>query len=169
MVELTAERPDAQLIGVEAIHEHGPVLLAAARLITLDDAEAQDLVQATFEIALRRIDTLREPAALRSWLLRIETREAFRVVRRLRRLIRLDHDRHDQPDPTADPAQRAQHADLRAALADLPVRMRAAVVLHHMVGLPVREAASALRVSENTVKTQLRTGLARLREALEND
>ena len=47
--------------------------------------------------------------------------------------------------------------------------MRAAVVLHHMVGLPVRDAASALGVSENTVKTQLRTGLARLREALEDD
>ena len=79
------------------------MLLAAARLITLNDAEAQDLVQATFEIALRRIETLREPSAIRAWLLRIETREAFRVVRRLRRLIRLDHDRHDQPDPTADP------------------------------------------------------------------
>ena len=52
------------------------MLLAAARVITLDDEEAQDLVQTTFEIAIRHIGTLREPAALAAWLLRIETREA---------------------------------------------------------------------------------------------
>ncbi len=59
---------------IAELHQHGPVLLAAARIITLDRAEAEDLVQTTFEIALRRIDTLRDPGALRAWLLRIETR-----------------------------------------------------------------------------------------------
>jgi DNA-directed RNA polymerase specialized sigma24 family protein len=32
-----------------------------------------------------------------------------------------------------------------------------------MAGLPVREVAEAMGTSENTVKTQLRVGLARLR------
>jgi len=49
---------------VDALHEHGPVLLATARIITHDEDEAEDLVQMTFEIAFRRIDSLREPAAL---------------------------------------------------------------------------------------------------------
>ena len=35
-----------------------------------------------------------------------------------------------------------------------------------MAGLSVAETATALGVSENTVKSQLKTGLARLREAL---
>ena len=38
---------------IDELYEHGPLLLAAARVITLDHDEAQDLVQATFEIALR--------------------------------------------------------------------------------------------------------------------
>jgi RNA polymerase sigma factor (sigma-70 family) len=150
-------------IAFEALQEHGPMLLAAARVITLDDDEAQDLVQTTFEIALRRMKMLRDPMALRAWLLRIETREALRVVRRLRRLVRLEGHVHELHAPGTDLAQRA---DMRQALVRLPIRIRAAVALHHLAGLSVRETAEALGVSENTIKSELRTGLARLREAL---
>lgn len=167
-------RPGAAVIDGQAsrerllaeLHEHGPVLLAAARLITLHQAEAEDLVQTTFEIALRRIDTLREPRALRAWLVKIQVREAFRTVRRLRRLVPLDGhvreiDMGRQPD--------ARQAEMREALATLPRRIRAAVVLHHLTGLSVRETAEALDVSENTIKSQLKTGLIRLREALRDE
>lgn len=154
-------RPREALIA--ALHEHGPVLLAAARLITLDNDEAQDLVQATFEIALRRIDSLREPTSLRAWLLRIESREAFRVLRRLRRFVRLDVHVRELESGDAGPGQRAE---MREALLQLPARTRAAVALHYLAGLTVRETAEALGVSENTIKSQLKTGLARLREVL---
>jgi DNA-directed RNA polymerase specialized sigma24 family protein len=52
-------------------------------------------------------------------------------------------------------------------MAKLSRPIRAAVVLHHMVGLSVRETAQALGVSENTAKARLKTGLARLREHLD--
>lgn len=55
---------------------------------------------------------------------------------------------------------------VRHALRRLPPRTRTAVVLHHMAGLSVSETAAAPKVSENTVKSQLRLGLARLREEL---
>ncbi len=163
---LVIGRESSRELLVAELHEHGPVLLAAARVITLDRAEAEDLVQTTYEIALRRIDTLREPRALRAWLLTIQMREAFRTIRRLRRLVRLDsHVR--EIDMTA--ADDGRHAEMRDALSTLPRRIRAAVVLHHLAGLSVRETAEALGVSENTIKSQLKTGLARLREALRDD
>lgn len=148
---------------IAALHEHGPVLLAAARSITLDEDEAQDLVQTTFEIAIRQMATLRDPGALRGWLLRIETREALRTIRRLRRLVRIDGRVQELRAPSADLAQRA---DIRRGLAGLPLRIRTVVVLHHLGGLSVHETAEILRVSENTVKSELKTGLVRLREAL---
>ena len=117
----------------------------------------------TFEIALRRIDSLREPAALRAWLMRIETREAFRVTRRLRRLVRLDGQVHELVAPGPDVGHRAEIAE---ALTALPARTRAAVALHYLAELSVRETADALGVSENTVKTQLKSGLVHLREVL---
>ena len=151
---------------VDELYVHGPVLLAAARVITLDDDEAQDLVQTTFEIALRHLDGLRDPRALRAWLLRVETREAFRVVRRLRRLVSLDGHVREVPTVGEDAAQRI---DVRDGLARLPRRIRAAIALHYLAGLSVPEAARVLGVSDNTVKSQLRTGLDRLREDLHDD
>ena len=165
VADLAALKDRSRESAVEALHEHGPMLLAAARVITLDDDEAKDLVQTTFEIALRKMSTLREPAALRAWLLRIETREAFRVIRRLRRVVRLDGHVHELASPGSDLAARA---DMRQALMALPVRIRAAVALHHLAGLSVGETAAVLGVSENTIKSQLKTGLARLREVLDD-
>lgn len=148
---------------IDALHEHGPVLLATARIITRDEDEAKDLVQMTFEIAIRRIDSLREPAALRAWLLRIETREAFRVTRRLRRLVRLD----GRVTEVVAPGPHVGHqAEIGEGLMALPTRTRAAVALHYLAGLSVRETAEVLGVSENTVKTQIKSGLVRLREVL---
>jgi RNA polymerase sigma factor (sigma-70 family) len=148
---------------VDELYGHGPMLLAAARVITLDDQEAQDLVQTTFEIALLRVGDLREPRALRAWLLTIQAREAFRVVRRLRRMISLDAHVGEIAVHGADLAQRA---DVREALSGLPRRTRAAIALHYLAGLTVPETAIALGVSQNTIKSQLRTGLGRLREEL---
>lgn len=156
---------DAAALGA-AFEREAPILLAAARAITLNDAEAQDLLQTTFELAIRHVASLRDPHALRPWLLAIQAREALRARRRLRRLVRLDQ------GPVAIPAGAAAAADslaIRDALRRLSPRVRAAVVLHHMAGLSVREVAVALGTSENTVKSQLKTGLARLREELRDD
>lgn len=151
---------------IETLDDHGPLLLATARAITHDEGEAEDLVQATFERALRAAPTIREPQAIRAWLLTVETREALRTMRRLRRLVRLDPAVHELP---VGGPETSESLDLERALARLSRPIRAAVVLHHMVGLSVRETAEALGVTENTAKARIRDGLARLREELDED
>jgi DNA-directed RNA polymerase specialized sigma24 family protein len=145
----------------DAVTERLPLLLAAARALMHNDADARDLTQQTAEIALRHGAALRDPAAITAWLFTIQAREAFRLTSRLRRWI--DIGRAALPSvPGPDPESLA----IRTALHALPPRTRLAVVLHHMVGLPVADVAVVLGVSQNTVKTQLRLGLARLREEL---
>jgi RNA polymerase sigma-70 factor (ECF subfamily) len=151
---------------IEALLGEEPVLLAAARAMTLHESEARDLVQATFELALRHRGQLREPAAVRGWLLRIQAREALRLRRRLRRFVRFDPSVAEMAIADRGPAESLA---IREALRVLPARTRAAVVLHHMAGLSVAEVADAMGTSPNTVKTQLRVGLARLREVLGDD
>ncbi len=56
--------------------------------------------------------------------------------------------------------------ELLSALAELPARMRAAVVLRHVEGLSVDETADLLRCSTGNVKSQTARGLAKLREVL---
>lgn len=160
-----AEEEERRVLAV-AIAAETPTLLAAARLLLLNQADAGDLVQSSIEIALRRSSTLRDRAALRPWLLVIQTREAYRFRRRMRRALSLDS---VDPDSLSSSAPSAELVCVRQALADLPLRIRSAVVLHHMAGLSVIEAAEAMNVSQNTVKSQLKVGMARLREVLRDD
>jgi RNA polymerase sigma-70 factor (ECF subfamily) len=149
-----AER-DGAIAGLE------PELLALARLLVGQDADARDLVQDTIEAAIRHAGELRDPARLRPWLVTIEARLAGRARRRFWRHVPLD------PELASNAvAGDEEVAALRDALARLPKRIRAAVVLHHMAGLSVAETATAMGVSENTAKSQLIVGLKKLREIL---
>lgn len=158
---------DAIALGA-AFEREAPILLAAARAITFDAAEAEDLVQTTFETAIRNAHQLRDPNALRAWLLTIQTREALRVVRRLRRTFAAVA-RGGVVEVAVRPIASTDRIVIRDALRALPPRMRTVVVLHHMAGMTVPQVALAVGRSENTVRSQLRVGLQRLREALRDD
>lgn len=135
-----------------------PRLYAVA--LSLRARDPDDLVQATLESALRHSSQLRDEGKLWQWLIAIQMREQFRWSRRVREVV---FRQEVSQDNTKD---LAVHADLRNALASLPPRMRASIVLHYMADLSVVETAQALRTTPNTVKTQLRTGLSRLKEAM---
>jgi RNA polymerase sigma-70 factor (ECF subfamily) len=157
---------DGEAVLGEALQRQAPILLAAARALLRNEADARDLVQTTLEIASRKAGDLRDPAALRAWLLAIQVREAFRIRRRLAHLVRFSPEIAEiSPSPGPD----ADVIALRAALAKLPPRARAAVVLHYLADLSVADVARAMDISENTTKGHLKAGLARLREELRDD
>jgi RNA polymerase sigma-70 factor (ECF subfamily) len=156
------ERARSDLAAALAGHE--AALLTTARFLTGDEAEARDVVQQTLEIALRHLDELRDPDRLGPWLTTIAVREALRLRRRVRRLVRLDALVREIP-AAGGPDERS--VALRDAVGRLPNRVRAAVVLHYMVGLSVDETAAAMAVSPNTIKSELKSGLRRLREMLQ--
>jgi len=69
--------------------------------------------------------------------------------------------------PRTSPARSRDRAALMAALARLPERQRACVVLRYFEELDVRETATVLRCSEGTVKSQTSRALASLRAMFE--
>ena len=70
------------------------------------------------------------------------------------------------PDAVAPPADPATDVDLRAALAALAPRQRAAVVLRFYCDMSVEQTADVLNCSTGTVKSQTSRGLDALRRAL---
>lgn len=149
----------------DLLSAYGRELQAVAYLILRDRGEAEDVVIETLLTAFERGGSIRDERALRSWLLRVATNRALGTRRRSARLIRLD-----LTPESAGPGDMAAESSTRIALldgiADLPIQMRAAIVLRYYADLSVEEVATTLGKSPNTIKAQLQTGLDRLRKHL---
>ncbi|HEY9900485.1 MAG TPA: sigma-70 family RNA polymerase sigma factor [Pantanalinema sp.] len=130
-----------------------------------------DLSQETFLRAFSALGGFREGASLGPWLMKIANNLFVDHVRS-RRSESLDAAIEDGEwhEPGAeDPAfaRVADETDLLAALAQLPVQWRQAVVLRHLDDMPYDAIAEALGVPVGTAKTWLFRGRERLRALLE--
>lgn len=130
---------------------------------------AEEAVQEAFveaHLRWRMVSQLEDPVG---WVRRVAIRRILNqhrsVLRRDRAVVRLSS---DASRLAADPAD-APTSELAEAIRALPIRQRIALVLHHLDGLPVREVADAMGVSEGTVKSQLHDARANLRTLLEVD
>ena len=145
-------------------------LLRTACLLTAGDQHlAEDLVQTALARMYVAWPKVRRSESADAYARRIIVNAYIDEVRRPR--WRREQTVSDPPDrPDAGPPDGWPDAVdgevIRAALAELPKRMRAAVVLRHWLDLSVEETASLLDCSEGTVKSQTAKGIARLRGLL---
>jgi RNA polymerase sigma-70 factor (ECF subfamily) len=143
---------------------YGKQIQGVAYLILRDRSDAEDVVVETLLTAFERAGDLRDEAAFRPWLMRIATNHALSMRRGRARVVRL----HLVPE-VGDHDHGAASTDRVALLdgvADLPIQMRAAVVLRYYADMTVEDVALALNKSPNTIKAQLQTALDRLRVSL---
>jgi RNA polymerase sigma-70 factor (ECF subfamily) len=149
----------------DLLEAHGREIQAVAYLILRDRALAEDITIETLLTAFERGGSIRDESALRAWLLRVATNRALSARRSSGRVVQLVS--VTEPVAPADFARESvDRVALLAAVGDLPIQMRAAVVLRYYADLPVAAVAEALDKSPNTIKAQLQTALDRLRLAL---
>jgi RNA polymerase sigma factor (sigma-70 family) len=123
--------------------------------VTRRRADADDVLQATFLKAVESIDQLRDPAALRPWLLSIARRGALDSVRRVREVAQDPTDgQWDVVATTGDPLIAGLRQDDLAQLVDaafdeLEPRDRAALELAERQELTGDELAAALGVTRD--------------------
>jgi RNA polymerase sigma-70 factor (sigma-E family) len=147
-------------------------LLRAAYLLAGDLAEAEDLVQETLLRVARRwykVAAMEQPAAYaRRVLVNLVIDHARQRARRNSELAAPAGGLSERADSTAERALQAvdMHTLLLTALAGLPPRQRAVIVLRYWQDLPEAEVAAMLGCSAGTVKSTASRGLARLREAI---
>jgi RNA polymerase sigma-70 factor (sigma-E family) len=139
-------------------------LLRVGYLLTADRGHAEDLLQTALLKAYghwgRIVGTDPYPYVRR---VLVTSAASWRRRRPTQEIVSLPaHDRLE-PDQTDAFAERDAMA---AALAALPPRMRAVLVLRYAEDLSEAATAAALGCSVNTVKSQTTRGLARLRDAL---
>ncbi|MET7299673.1 SigE family RNA polymerase sigma factor [Embleya sp. NPDC005575] len=137
-------------------------LVRTAYLLTGDHGIAEDIAQSALTKAYvhwRRVQRADNPDAYLHRVLVNTNTERFRK-RRVAEQLGADLPQSIGVDPYGRFEQ--QHM-LREALADLPVRQRAVVVLRYWNDLPELEVARILGCTLGTVKSQAAKGLAKLR------
>lgn len=146
--------------------EQYPRLVGSLTLLTGSPEVAEELAQEALTRAIhhwRRLESMDAPGA---WVHRVAINLANSTFRRRRleraAVARLDADRGAYDDTDGVPAS----VVVRAALAMIPDRQRAAVILRYFADLSVAETAIAMKVREGTVKALTHQGVAALRMAL---
>jgi len=161
---MEADRSTAEAAVGHLFAVHSEQLLRMAVLLTGDRQVAEELVQEAFAHLWQRWPSLHDQAAslgyLRVTLVNL-ARSSFR-----RRALELRH--RVVPAATVGLLDMAVRVDVLRALARLPMRKRACLVLRFYADLSEMETARLLGVSVGTVKSQTHRGLARLGQLLKD-
>lgn len=143
--------------------------------------DAEDVVQQTFLSLIEHIDTFRGESSVTTWVLRIATNFALKVLRKRRGLSTVDWNEESEsfasvphPDYIAEwretPDALLERAEMRElldrAISDLSDKHRVVFVLRDIEGLSTEETADALGLSESNVKVRLLRARMQLRERL---
>jgi len=155
-----------QLIGL-----HDRALRALTYRLLEDPQLMDDVLQEAYLKAFRSLRRFEGRSAFGSWLHRIAYNACMDQLRRSSggRHLSLG-ETGGLPDPMPDPGDvAAQRHDLAAALASLPPKMRATVLLVDAEGMDYRTAAQALGIPVGTVRSRLSQARRVLRRALSQD
>lgn len=147
-------------------------LIRFALRLTRDEATADDLLQASVERAMDKLDQLRDDGAFRAWMTRIVYRTWLNWKRPRPEVwvlewVAVDREQRDarEPGPHRKLEARRLGRAIEDALDRLPDPQREAVLLVDVQGFGFREAAGILELPIGTVASRV----ARARSTLRRD
>jgi RNA polymerase sigma-70 factor (ECF subfamily) len=157
------------------MRRHNQRVYRVARSIVKDEGEAEDVMQQAYINAFMHLDQFEQRAQFSTWLTRIAVHEALARRRKWQPDLveptehegdRLDRLTADQPDPERQAYTGELSRVLEGAVDSLPEHYRTVFVLRDIEGLSTSEAAAALEVTEEAVKTRLHRARAMVRRAV---
>ena len=122
---------------------------------------ALDVVQEAIVKALSKVDTVREPAYLKTWFYRILVNEAMNHFRRNRNLVSLEEVMVDRAVESGDPGERL---DLYDAIDRLSFQEQTVIKLRYFEDMKLEEIAQATGANLNTVKSRLYKAIRKLKD-----
>lgn len=161
------------------VERHSKYVFRVAFRLTGSSQDAEDVVQETFLKAYRQLSRFEARADFRTWLHRITVNCAIDYIR-ARRSREIAQDLVDLEDAAACgpsvgasplPDRMAMSAQIdervRTALSGLTTMERAAFMLRHVEGRPIREVAAALGLKTEAAKNSIFRAVRKMRAALE--
>ncbi|MES9506885.1 SigE family RNA polymerase sigma factor [Streptomyces sp. NPDC000609] len=148
------------------VRARGPVLLRAARSLTANPSDAEDLLQTALTKTYVAWERIEDHRALDGYVRRalLNTRTSQWRKRKVDEFA-CDELPEQEAVPGPDPAeQQSLHDAMWRAVLKLPDRQRAMVVLRYYEDLSEAQTAEVLGVSVGTVKSAVSRALGKLRE-----
>jgi RNA polymerase sigma-70 factor (ECF subfamily) len=134
-----------------------------------NDALAKDLVQETFLRAWKALDSLKDIAAAKSWLITILRREYARTFERKVPKF-TDVDKVVIPDDdTVEPDEQMERDLLRKGIMRLDAKYRDPLLLQVVFGHSCAEISEQLGISKSAVMTQLFRAREKLKIQMQKD
>lgn len=183
--ELVRRAKSGDLAAFEAlVTRHERRIYTVGRRITGHDQDAEDVTQQTFLSALEHLEGFREEASFATWLQRIATHAALKIVRKRKGLPTVSLEANTEPQEADGPVPHPEYiADWREspqqlvsrqetarlideALSALDEKHRLVFLLRDVEGLSVKETADVLGLTEANVKVRLLRARLQLREQL---
>ena len=135
-----------------------------------DQFFAREVVQKTFIQLYEKIDQLKDPTKLQSWLYRIASNQCCTEGRIKSRRSVVAIDEIVQPTSGETPARSYEREEMKSVVKNvlqmIPSEQREVIIMKEFEGLKFREIAEALEISENTVKSRMYYGLDAMRKIL---
>ena len=143
------------------VEEYSPCLYRLAYSYCLNRADAEDMVQEAFLACLQHEPRCKGPEQLRAWLMTATANKCKNLLASgWRRKTQPLEDVHASPDP------RDEVLEVRAALAKLPPKLRGVVHLFYFEGMPTKQIAAMLSLSETAVRSRLHQARKQLKNLL---
>ena len=153
--------PDNRQLLVEHILDGQTDFYRLAMSYVKNRDAALDVVQEAIVKALSKVDTVREPAYLKTWFYRILINEAMNYFRRNRNLVSLEDVMVDRAAEPRDPGERL---DLYDAIDRLSFPEQTVIKLRYFEDMKLEEIAQATGTNLNTVKSRLYKAIRKLKD-----
>lgn len=191
---ISESTPDSELVSFatqgdlsafeELARRHSPKIYSLAMRMLHHEQDAEDVTQQTFLSAIEALPRFRGESSVLTWLLRIASHAALKVIRKRKGLETVSlEESTESPDPYStvphpeyiadwrqSPEDLVERHEIRglmdAALDSLEEKHRLVFLLRDVQGLSIRETAEALGLSESNTKVRLLRARLQLREQL---
>jgi RNA polymerase sigma-70 factor (ECF subfamily) len=153
----------------QLVRRHEKGVWRIVRRYLRNDADTADVTQQVFVRAFRGLVTFRGQSSVRSWLYRIAINCSLSWIRdhRHETATEIAEDALTEAHPGLDRIAGDQdHAQLRAAIAQLPPKQKMVLELRIFDDLSFRDVAELADCSENTAKVNFHYAVKRLRDIL---
>jgi RNA polymerase sigma-70 factor (ECF subfamily) len=159
------------------MRRHNQKLYRVARGMGVDNDGCDDVLQQTYIQAYLKLHQFKGNSAFSTWLVRILINECLMDRRKARLAVARSGELIEQAErdelekrPDDNPETMLMQHELRSlierAISTLPVEYRSVYVMKEIEGMPVREIAEALQLTEVNVKVRLLRARTRLRNQL---